>query len=483
MSSLKIAAVSQAKQEALVKKYGLSESVVLVMSEMDPSPNNEYTDWLCREFKNKRLNLRSIVHPTAPSRTDVSALLQRFTMLKRPGTPFRQVNSADINQYHYESLVTVVETSTREDLSKNEQKRELERQKEKYIMEGSEVVSRRGDLALYKITTPEASVLLSKGTHWCTQGEGTARNYLESGPLYIIVKDTPVETRMDYNTNNHNQKGDSDKLAQIYCPDLDYIECQDPDGRDLGDNIYVGDYGEDVQAYWVTDDTHWNYLQWVAEHDPEVNRLVKGGFIYHDPKDLIDDLSRTIWKTAFGATLLIDIKRQKPEFTLVDSFKLCPTWLDSLWGYSEEDPSGILSSTLYKFGVTFRTYDSLIFLASEPYQTLISAIKEAGIDPEQERVLGRGLIFSNPKQIRWDYIDRSVMVDEHALLDSLLETWSIQDMSDSCIAWVKEKYPLCHHCGKPIFDKAEVLLRTGDNETFCSDTCYDADTDSENKGG
>jgi hypothetical protein len=469
-SRKKMAAISKAKHDALVKKYGIPESVVGAMDSIDSSPNGEYVDWLCREYKNKRLALRSIVNPNAPNAGEVTALLERFSMLKRPGTPFRELNSGDINQYHYESLVNAVASATRSDLSKNEQRKEIDRQRDKYFREGCEVVGRRGDLILYRITTPEASVIMSQGTNWCTQGERTSRNYLESGPLYVITQDADPTAPAD---------DTSDKLAQIYCPDLDYIECQNTKSGDLGDRIYVGEYGEEVQAYWVANDTYWEYMQFVGEHDPEVNRLIKGGFIYHKVKDLIDDMSRAVWKTSFGATLIEDVKRAKPSFTLVDAFKLCPTWLDSLWAYDSYASSEFLTHSLRLFKLEPRQYDSLIYLTPENYKEFTNAMETANVDPKLEKVLTRGIIFTDPKQISWDYVTRTNHVDPLTLFEDLVDTWSLQDLSEPTLEWARDEYPTCHYCNKPILNPSEVLVRSGDMEVFCSDSCYDADDQSE----
>jgi len=57
---------------------------------------------------------------------------------------------------------------------------------ESKLPEGSKMIFNDGDTQVVEVTEPEAACHFGKGTKWCTSDESTAKQYLDSAPLYVI---------------------------------------------------------------------------------------------------------------------------------------------------------------------------------------------------------------------------------------------------------------------------------------------------------
>ena len=191
------AAASQAKKDALVKKYKLEAQVVDKLSDIDPTPNGEYTDWLCREASRTHL-------PGAHQLSEISGYLSEYVKLKRNPEWKGEKNILNLA---YDAFKTQMEAASREDYSKKQKVRDIEENAKKYINEGVKYLGKIEGAYCYQVLTPVASAAMSSGTHWCTQNEGTSESYLSHGKIYVFTKD-----------GSNNEYG-NDKYAQIYVSD------------------------------------------------------------------------------------------------------------------------------------------------------------------------------------------------------------------------------------------------------------------------
>lgn len=263
----KVAAASDAKKNALAAKYKVERSILDDLAEIDPTPNGVYTEWLTKAYKAGGLTMQEMMD-------EYRERLVLFERLKN-SPQFRNANSVDINSYAPSVFRSLMDSIVRADMSKKDQLKEIEKNKDKYLMSGVEPLGREGHFAFYKITRVEAAMIMSKGTHWCTQGETHAFTYLSRAPLYVVV--TPDET---YRGDEEDYEG-SDKYAQFYVPpNSERIECQDTDGNDLGEH-----YGDEDEAYYVEDDLYWSCFEFLAKHDPRIKTFMDGGLIIHHQDD------------------------------------------------------------------------------------------------------------------------------------------------------------------------------------------------------
>ena len=88
----------------------------------------------------------------------------------------------DIYKYTYDELKTKIDELSKSDIkSKSELGKEI-------LSTGSKLYAENSNWAVYEITTPEALVISSWGTKWCTSNISTAQDYLNDGPMYIVFK-------------------------------------------------------------------------------------------------------------------------------------------------------------------------------------------------------------------------------------------------------------------------------------------------------
>lgn len=457
-------AASDAKITALSAKYGLDEQLVRDLAdEADPTPNGEYLEWLC---KSEKANDSFEIDSNA-----IRELLTQFSRLKRPGTPFRERNSGDINTYTAATLKAAVEATTRQDLSKNEQIREVEREKEKYLMDGCQFLSRRGPLSLYKVTTVEASMIMSKGTHWCTQSESHAANYLGNAPLFVITSDDMGATKNNYNSagSAYTQPGESDRVLQVYCPNLQYLECQDVDGKELGDKEEDGEEDE-VLGYIVTPEVM-KLLKWISGWSPELNQLIIRGEIF-SKEHLTKDLNAPVWNTKLGAKLVAmstaDYADPNHISTLDHAFNACPEFIYNLFGWSDEEPTVLLEMALDNMGFRTSNMGNVLYMSPENYNVLVAAF-DAWNAPQSQKLVSWGYIFSHPSQLNFSRINQDIMFDVTELFKDLMERWKFKDLPSDMQSWFENDYARCGQCGELVIDEGDAVR--ADDETFCDETC------------
>lgn len=139
-------------------------------AEADPT-RGKYVEWLARQLKAGRIRL--------PEDTEkLKANLNRFNKIKN------RLEVRDINRYTPGELARAIrpyETSAR-------QEKKLGRAGKLVLPPGSELVIEKGPYQVVKITGVEAATKLSSGTEWCTANEEWAKEYLASGPLYLVYK-------------------------------------------------------------------------------------------------------------------------------------------------------------------------------------------------------------------------------------------------------------------------------------------------------
>lgn len=179
-----------------------AERTVRAIAEADPTEAKAYTPWLIRQVLKNNLRL-----PEDQERA-LNAL-RLFDQAKRvAGFP----GSKDINAYKvFQDLEAVTDKLQGTELkSKRQSKREV---KEK----GARMAYDDGKYSAIEITDPEAAVIYSKGSKWCTSNASTASGYLKQGPLFILFKGeekfaqlhAPSGQLMDLTDRAYDWAGDS----------------------------------------------------------------------------------------------------------------------------------------------------------------------------------------------------------------------------------------------------------------------------------
>jgi hypothetical protein len=150
-----------------------AEKTIRSISEADPTEPKTYTPWLIKQVRKNNLRL-----PEDAERA--LAALRLFDQNKRIAT-FPGLR--DINAYKiFQDLESVTDKLQGQELkSKRQSKRQVKE-------EGAKLVYSDGVYDVIEITSPEAAVIYSKGSKWCTSNVGTASGYLRSGPMHIIFK-------------------------------------------------------------------------------------------------------------------------------------------------------------------------------------------------------------------------------------------------------------------------------------------------------
>jgi hypothetical protein len=199
--------------------------------------------------------------------------LIKFNRLKNSQEFKKTPNThTDILAYDWYGFLVQMAEMGREQLSKKEQKREVEHRRQKYLDEGCELLTEQRGYAFFKITTPEAAVLMGEGSHWCTKNESQAKNYLRRGPLYVITQETEG--------GNYG----SDRYAQFSIPNgpegIALFECQDVDGNDFGQKE-AGD-----RCYYFDNDTYWWLVEVLENYDKTLAFWVKQGYVFNDYDDM-----------------------------------------------------------------------------------------------------------------------------------------------------------------------------------------------------
>lgn len=160
---------TEAKIGLLMKQMGLTKEQVEACIEADPSPNQtDYVTWLARWLRKGMITL-----PEDSQR--MKELLSSFTTQKRQ--PTFQGNK-DVNAYTPAQLSEVVEKNALTVIRGKDLKKLRD-------LPGVGVVAQKGDLTIFKTQNPDALMILSDSTDWCTRWNNNAKYYMKKGPSYV----------------------------------------------------------------------------------------------------------------------------------------------------------------------------------------------------------------------------------------------------------------------------------------------------------
>lgn len=196
----KDAAASEAKKNALQKKYpNLTPNDVELAAETDPTPNGEYTEWLCREIS--KSNLDSWEAESTPDAV-VVATLKTFIRLKQSPDFIKACKEglfdSDIMKKSFNELYNTCKYAEHL-ISRNQQERDLIQKHLSWTgeYEGNNTTA-KVDVYYFGDGEGEAYALTSSGpsldpefnplpnTAWCTTQFDTAEEYLSTGDASII---------------------------------------------------------------------------------------------------------------------------------------------------------------------------------------------------------------------------------------------------------------------------------------------------------
>jgi len=166
-----------------------ADRLVRKIAESDPTENKAYLQWLVKQVKLGLIRL-----PEDHER--VNEVLKMFGKLKH------KFPEKDINRYTFHEL-----EAKADQLKGVKTTREAERE---IKTAGAKKVYESGGLTVIEITTPEAAEIYGKGTKWCTSNKGTAAEYLEKGPLYVVVRDGQKEAQFDLSLGQAKDVTDQD---------------------------------------------------------------------------------------------------------------------------------------------------------------------------------------------------------------------------------------------------------------------------------
>lgn len=193
---------------------------IRMIAESDPTPSKKYIAWLLKLTAKKNLRFPE-------DREKVFERLTQFDQLKRKQS-FQ--GERDINQYRtYGNLARTIKNNLSVK-TKGEEHREQ-------LTSGMEEIYGDGEYRVIKITTPEASAKLCRGTEWCTKDPKYSNSYLLQGPMYRFEKNGKPIALLHF---------ESEQLMDVYDNSLvdDGFSPDDPEtfDEDLLDTImYLGD--------------------------------------------------------------------------------------------------------------------------------------------------------------------------------------------------------------------------------------------------
>jgi hypothetical protein len=184
------AVINERKKELLMRKYSVGPEVLDQADEIDPPSN--YTDWLVKQIKAKNIKIPEDVEK-------IRGLLEKFTRLKN--SQFKESHSTDIGSYTPNSLFKALDEFGD---SKKQEKRNVHEG-----INGSEIKYKEDPWIVYRVTTPQAAVVLGSNTNWCTAASTkTAASYLKDGPLWIFYRDGKPYAQLHPDSGQFCDRGD-----------------------------------------------------------------------------------------------------------------------------------------------------------------------------------------------------------------------------------------------------------------------------------
>jgi hypothetical protein len=300
----KVAAVSDARKNLLHNKYKVKDEIIKQLGdEVDPSVDGKYTDWLTRCYRRKQIRL--------PEDTEkIKTGLEQFERLKRSPN---FTSNKDIGTYQtVGNFLDMVDQSTRTDLSKHDQRKEIEQNTKQY-MAGAKLIDERWGNQYYEVTTAETASAMAQGTQWCTRTESTAQYYLDQAPLFIIRRE-------------------NESVAQFHGYGIDTFQFMDRSDKPIGDPIEEGEYSTETLAYRISP-AEMASLEIIGQHYEPLNKLIKLGLVFTEA-GLFDNPTAPLWSEKGGALVTLEAvadKRIDPQ----QVFVLCPDILHLLLDYAE----------------------------------------------------------------------------------------------------------------------------------------------------
>ncbi len=171
-------------------------------SKADPSPNKQHTQWILRQYAQKKFRQEDVgrIHDT----------LENFDKYKG------KLPNKDLNQY--KGLTDVRDAVAPHLGTFTSNRAEVKAVKH----EGAETLHDSPDLNIVKLKTEEAACHYGAGTQWCTaakHGNNTFFHYNKEGPLYVVHdkkenKKYQFHFESDQFMNENDEPIDIDKLVE-----------------------------------------------------------------------------------------------------------------------------------------------------------------------------------------------------------------------------------------------------------------------------
>jgi hypothetical protein len=161
------------------KALGMDEDFVAQLADLDPTPHGNYVAWIARQFRKSKKNPSPLQFPEdGPKVTERLAAFDKLTNSPKFN------GHRDINKYKRFSDLAIAVDQNSDNKSKAQSARES-------VMKGHEVFSDDDRYQIHKITTPEASSEMCKGTDWCVKDPRAFARYEinDQDPLLMFSYD------------------------------------------------------------------------------------------------------------------------------------------------------------------------------------------------------------------------------------------------------------------------------------------------------
>lgn len=296
------AGLSDAKKEALAKKYGIPAEQVETISESDPSPNRMYTDWMLRELKGD----------STADLTKLKDALEKFTRAKN-NPQFS--DSKDILSYTAQQLVDKFSRKQRhqlKDLSQSEVERILKTQG----LPGAKLIWNKTPFKVWYVIKPEYAVFLGSNTNWCTTQSGQAKSYCDAGGLWIVYENDKPFAQGHITTNGNSITFLNTKDRGFAPTDENFV-----DFLEMLSQVRVPDFNQFRRHYH---DVLSKMVGGTVLSDPKIQKAVQQIILESDNVNLLSSyLKKNFWEE--GWDLLLDFG-SVPKLRDVLEDAVAPIW-------------------------------------------------------------------------------------------------------------------------------------------------------------
>ena len=149
------------------------KNILNTLAEFDPTPNQNYFQWLFNQWKKGEFRLLE-------DSEKINELLGFFDEHKN------DLNKKDINQYTVKELHETVKQYMASGGNEKIERQLIARNE-------AEIVFEEGEIRIIVPKTVKASKYFAQDANWCTKYPKNFKNYSSEGPLYIIeVSDRPI---------------------------------------------------------------------------------------------------------------------------------------------------------------------------------------------------------------------------------------------------------------------------------------------------